>query len=47
MDAALIEIIRGLFGWCNNKDVLSTLEAIQKTAFYHDEDTDMLKLGCT
>ena len=31
----------------NIKDVVSTLEAIQKTAFHHDEDIDMLKLGCT
>ena len=34
--------------WYNNKDVFPTLEAIQiKIAFYHDENTDMLKLGCT
>ena len=32
----------------NNKDVVPTLEAIQKMiAFYHDKDIDMLKLGCT
>ena len=34
--------------WYNNKDVVPTLEAMQKTiAFYHDKDIDMLKLGCT
>ena len=34
--------------WYNNKDVVPTLEAIQKMmAFYHDKDIDMLKLGCT
>ena len=34
--------------WYNNKDVVPTLEAMQKMiAFYHDKDTDMLKLGCT
>ena len=34
--------------WYNNKDVVPTLEAMQKmTAFYNDESSDMLKLGCT
>ena len=34
--------------WYNNKDVVPTIEAMQKmTAFYHDKDVDMLKLGCT
>ena len=34
--------------WYNNKDVLPTLEAMQKKiASYHDKDIDMLKLGCT
>ena len=34
--------------WYNNKDVVPTLEATQKmTAFYHEKDIDMLKLGCT
>ena len=34
--------------WFNNKDVVPTLEAMQKMiAFYHDKDIDMLKLGCT
>ena len=34
--------------WYNNKDLLPTLEAMQKIiAFYHDKIFDMLKLGCT
>ena len=34
--------------WYNNKDVVPTLEAVQKMiAFHHDRDIDMLKLGCT
>ena len=34
--------------WYNNKDVVPTLEALQKNiAFHHDKDIDMLKLGCT
>ena len=34
--------------WYNNKDVLPTLEEMQKLiAFYHDKNIDMLKLGCT
>ena len=34
--------------WYNNKDIVPTLEAMQKMiAFYHDKDIDMLKLGCT
>ena len=32
----------------NNRDVVPTLEAMQKTiAFHHDKDIDMLKLSCT
>ena len=32
----------------NNKDIVPTLEAMQKMiAFYHDKDIDMLKLSCT
>ena len=35
-----------LLRWYNNKDVVPTLEAMQKTiAFYHDKDIDMLRLG--
>ena len=34
--------------WYNNKDVVPTLEAIQKMMeFYHNKGFDMLKLGCT
>ena len=34
--------------WYNNKDVVPTLEAMQKViAFYHESDIDVLKLGCT
>ena len=34
--------------WYNNKDVMPTLEAMQKLiAFNHDKDIDILKLGCT
>ena len=32
----------------NNKDVVPTLDAMQKiTEFYHQKEIDMLKLGCT
>ena len=34
--------------WYNNKDVVATLEAMQKMIeFYHNKWIDMLKLGCT
>ena len=34
--------------WYNNKDVVPTLEAMQKMiVFYHDKNIDMLKLVCT
>ena len=34
--------------WYNNKDVVPTLEAIQKMIeFYHNKGIDMLKVGCT
>ena len=33
--------------WYNKKDVVPTLEAMQKRiAFYHDKEFDILKLGC-
>ena len=39
---------KDIFRWYNNKDVVPTLEAMQKMiAFYHDKNIDMLKLGCT
>ena len=32
----------------NNKDVVATLEAMQKRiVFYHDKDIVIIKLGCT
>ena len=37
-----------LLKWYNNKDVVPTLEAMQKMIeFYHNKGIDMLKLGCT
>ena len=34
--------------WCNNKDVVPTLEAMQEIIeFHYQEEMDMLKLGCT
>ena len=34
--------------WYNNKDVVLTLEALQKMIeFYHNKGIDMLKFGCT
>ena len=37
-----------LLHWYNNKDVVPTLEAMQKMIeFYHKKGIDMLKLGCT
>ena len=34
--------------WYNNKDVVPTLEAMQKMMeFYYNKGIDMLKLGCT
>ena len=34
--------------WYNKKDVVPTLEAMQKKIeFYHRQESDMLKLGCT
>ena len=39
---------KDLLRWYNNKDVVRTLEAMQKMLdFYHNKGTDMLKLGCT
>ena len=34
--------------WCNNKEVVPILEAMQKKIeFYHNKGIDMLKSGCT
>ena len=39
---------RDFLQWYNNKDVVSTLEAMQKMIeVYHDKGKEMLKLGCT
>ena len=39
---------RDFVKWYNNKDVVPTLEAMQKVMeFYHNKGIDMLKLGCT
>ena len=39
---------RDFVKWYNNKDVVPTLEAMQKMMeFYHNKGIDMLKLGCT
>ena len=39
---------RHLLLWYINKDVVPTLDAMQKLIeFYHDKRIDMLKLGCT
>ena len=41
-------IFKDFLRWYNNKDVVPTLEAMQKMlAYYHKEGIDMLKLGCT
>ena len=40
--------IKDFLRWYNNKDVVPTLEAMQKMiAFYHDKDIGMLKCDCT
>ena len=39
---------RDFLRWYNNKDVVPTLDAMQKMIeLYHDKGIDMLKLGCT
>ena len=41
-------VFKDFLKWYNNKDVVTTLEAMQKTIqFYHNKGIDMLKLGCT
>ena len=48
MEAGTNELEQSLLRWYNNKDVVPTLEAIQKmTSFYHEKDIDILKLSCT
>ena len=39
---------KDILRWYNNKDVVPTLETMQKVlVFYHKKGIDMLKLGCT
>ena len=41
-------VLKEYLKWVNNKDVVPTLEAMQKMIqFYHNKWIDMLKLGCT
>ena len=48
MEAGQMSSFRDFLRWCNNKDVVPTLEAMQKMiAFYHEKHIDMLKFGCT
>ena len=43
-----MQTFKDFLRWYNNKDVVPTLEAMQKMiAFYHKKGIDMLKLGCT
>ena len=43
-----MQIFSDFLKWYNNKDIVPTLEAMQKMIeFYHDKRIDMLKLGCT
>ena len=48
MEARRNELVQGRLRWYNKKDVLPTLELMQKKiAIYHDKDIDMLNLRCT
>ena len=41
-------VFKDFLKWYNNKDVVPTLEAMQKMIqFYHNKGIDMLNLGCT
>ena len=41
-------VLKDFLKWYNKKDVVPTLEAMQKMIqFYHNKGIDMLKLGCT
>ena len=47
-DEEQISTFRDFFKRCNNKDVVPTLEAIQKMMeFYHNKGVDLTKLGFT
>ena len=44
----VMTVFKDFLKWYNNKDVVPTLEAMQKMIqFYHKKGIDMLKLGCT
>ena len=48
MGAGTTELIQRFLHWYNIKDVVPTLEAMQKLiVFYHDKNCDLLNLGCT
>ena len=48
MEAKTNDSFKDFLQWYKNKDVVPTLEAMQKMiSYYHDKDIDMLKLGCT
>ena len=41
-------VFKDCLKWYNNKEVVPTLEAMEKLIqFYHNKGIDMLKLGCT
>ena len=43
-----MQFFSDFFNWYNKKDVVPTLETMQKRIeFYHNKGIDMLKLGCT
>ena len=43
-----MQYISDFLKWYNNKDVVPTIEAMQKMIEFHDsKGIDMLKLGCT
>ena len=47
MKARNTEFFHGLLLWYYRKDVVPTLEAIQKLiTFYHGKDIDLLEVGC-
>ena len=48
MEARTKGIVKDFLRSYNKKDIVPTLEAMQKLiAFYHDKGIEMLKLGCT
>ena len=44
----IMQFFSDFLKWCNKKDVVPTLEAMQKMIeFYHNKGIDVLKFGCT